>query len=194
MHAAEQLSNKLRQATGIAKAPYVAEFVRLLIESGEKVVLYGWHREVYSLWQTVLRDFKPALYTGSESPRQKEESKRRFVAGETPLLMMSLRAGAGVDGLQKVCRTVVFGELDWSPGVHEQCTGRIYRDGQPDAVTAYYLLAEDGSDPIVSEVLGVKRQQIEGIRKLSDEQLIETLQNDGSHIRRLAQAVLANGL
>jgi SNF2 family DNA or RNA helicase len=194
MHAAEQLSNKLRQATGIAKAPYVAEFVRLLIESGEKVVLYGWHRECYALWAKVLEDFKPAFYTGTESIPQKEESKRRFIAGDTPLLIISLRAGAGMDGLQKVCRTVVFGELDWSPGVHEQCTGRIYRDGQPDAVTAYYLLAEDGSDPIVSEVLGVKRQQIEGIRKLSDEQLIETLQNDGSHIRRLAQAVLANGL
>jgi len=121
MHAAEELSNKLRQATGIAKAPYVAEFVRLLIESGEKVVLYGWHREVYALWQTMLKDFKPALYTGSESTAHKEESKRRFVDGETPLIMISLRSGAGLDGLQHVCRTVVFGELDWAPGVHEQC-------------------------------------------------------------------------
>jgi SNF2 family DNA or RNA helicase len=194
MHAAEELSNRLRQATGIAKAPYVAEFVRLLIESGEKVVLYGWHREVYSIWQACLKEFKPTMYTGTESPNQKEESKRRFIAGETPLLMISLRAGAGLDGLQQVCRTVVFGELDWSPGVHEQAAGRVYRDGQPDPVTAYYLLAEDGSDPIVSEVLGVKKQQIEGIRRLSDEQLIETLQNDGSHIRRLAQALLANKL
>jgi SNF2 family DNA or RNA helicase len=194
MHAAEQLSNKMRQATGIAKAPYVAEFVRLLIESGEKVVLYLWHREVYAVIREILRDLKPAMFTGSESPVQKEESKRRFMSGETPLLMISLRAGAGVDGLQTVCRTVVFGELDWSPGVHEQATGRVYRDGQPDPVTAYYLLAEEGSDPIVSEVLGVKRQQIEGIRKLSDEQLIETLQNDGSHILRLAQALLENKL
>jgi SNF2 family DNA or RNA helicase len=39
MHASEELSNRLRQATGIAKAPYVAAFVRLLIENGEKVVL-----------------------------------------------------------------------------------------------------------------------------------------------------------
>src|SRR5262249_53525001 len=75
MHPAEELSNKLRQATGIAKSPYVAEFVRLLIESGEKVVLYGWHREVYEIWRTALAEFKPVLYTGSESIPQKEESK-----------------------------------------------------------------------------------------------------------------------
>lgn len=190
MHAAEELSNRLRQATGIAKAPYVAEFVRLLIEGGEKVVLYGWHRAVYDLWAELLKDFKPAFFTGTESPTQKDEAKRRFTAGETPLLIISLRAGAGLDGLQYVCRTVVFGELDWSPGVFEQCIGRVFRDGQPDPVTAYYLLAEEGSDPIVAEVLGVKRQQIEGIRRLSDEQLIERLQNDGSHVRRLAQALL----
>ncbi len=47
MKASEELSYLLRQATGIAKAPYVASFVRLLVESGERVVLYGWHREVY---------------------------------------------------------------------------------------------------------------------------------------------------
>jgi SNF2 family DNA or RNA helicase len=192
MRASEEFSNTLRQATGIAKAPYVAEFVRLLLENGEKVVLYGWHREVYSIWLDRLRDFKPALYTGSESTPQKDEAKRRFLAGETDLLIVSLRSGAGVDGLQRVCRTVVFGELDWSPGVHEQCIGRVHRDGQADPVTVYYLLAEDGADPIMAEVLGVKRQQIEGIRRApsNEVELMERLQTDGGHLRRLAEAYL----
>jgi SNF2 family DNA or RNA helicase len=193
MRASEELSNTLRQATGIAKAPYVADFVRLLLESGEKIVLYGWHREVYSIWADRLQEFKPAFYTGEESVPQKEESKRRFIAGETNLLIVSLRSGAGMDGLQKVCRTVVFGELDWSPGVHEQCIGRVHRDGQTDPVVVYYLLAEDGADPIMAEVLGVKRQQIEGICKNPNEEvLIEKLQSDGGHLCRLAEAYLAN--
>jgi SNF2 family DNA or RNA helicase len=191
MRASEELSNTLRQATGIAKAPYVAEFVRLLLESGERVVLYGWHREVYSIWLDRLREFKPAFYTGTESVPQKEEAKRRFVDGETPLMIISLRSGAGLDGLQQVCRTVVFGELDWSPGVHEQNIGRVNRDGQPDPVVAYYLLAEDGADPIMAEVLGLKRQQIEGVRRApGDGEMIEKLQNDGGQIRRLAERYL----
>jgi hypothetical protein len=58
----------MRQATGIAKAPYVAEFVRLLLDSEQKVLLFGWHREVYNIWLHALREFKPLLYTGTESP------------------------------------------------------------------------------------------------------------------------------
>lgn len=187
--ASEELSSVLRQATGIAKAPFVADFVRLLVESGEKVVLYGWHREVYSIWLDRLADIKPALYTGTESPSQKEESKRRFVEGETPVLIMSLRSGAGLDGLQGACRTVVFGELDWSPAVHEQGIGRVHRDGQPEPVVAYFMIADAGADPIIADVLGVKVGQIEGLRDPNAE-LVEVLDTGTGNIKRLAEAFL----
>jgi SNF2 domain-containing protein len=187
--AAEELSHLLRQATGIAKAPHVAAFVRLLVESGERVVLYAWHHEVYALWAEAFKDLYPSFYTGRESVPQKEEARRRFIAKQTPLLIMSLRAGAGLDGLQEVCRTVVFGELDWSPGVHEQCAGRVHRDGQTDPVMAYFLLADVGSDPVVADVLGLKTEQSESIRD-PDADLIEALQVDEQHVRKLAAAYL----
>ena len=151
MHASEELSNKLRQATGIAKAPYVSDFVRLLVEAGEKIVLFAWHREVYSIYLDKLKEFNPVMYTGSESTAQKEAAKNAFVEGDSKVMLISLRAGAGLDGLQNACRTVVFGELDWSPGVHVQCAGRVARDGQQEKVVAYFLISDGGSDPIVSE-------------------------------------------
>src|SRR5690606_4870756 len=119
---------------------------------------------------------------GSESFRQKEEAKKRFVEGDCPLFIMSLRSGAGLDGLQGVCNTVVFGELDWSPGVHEQCIGRVHRDGQNQSTNVYYLLATEGSDPIVADVLGVKRAQVEGIRN-PDQDLIEKLDTSGDRVK-----------
>lgn len=188
--AARELDVKLRQATGIAKAPYVAEFVRMLVGSGEKILLFGWHREVYSIWLDRLKDLSPALYTGTESAAAKDEAKRRFVEGETPVLIMSLRSGAGLDGLQAYARTIVFGELDWSPGVHSQCEGRLHRDGQTDPVVAYYLTAEDGADPIIADVLGVKEFQARGIRD-PNAPLVEQLQSDGGHARLLAEAYLS---
>jgi SNF2 family DNA or RNA helicase len=191
MHQSEELSNLLRQATGIAKAPYVAEYVRILLEGEQRVVLYGWHREVYSIWMDRLKEFKPVLYTGSESPVQKDEAKHAFMKGDSRVLIISLRAGAGLDGLQFGCRTLVFGELDWSPGVHEQCEGRILRDGQTEPVFAYYLVADSGSDPTVAQVLGVKKQQIEGIRNNGDGALFEELQNNGNRIKDLARDFLA---
>lgn len=120
--AAGDLDWRLRQATGIAKAPYVAEFVRMILESGEdRVVLFGWHRTCYQVWESKLAEFNPVLYTGSESPTQKQASVKAFMEGDSRVLMMSLRAGVGLDGLQKVCSVAVFGELDWSPEVHTQC-------------------------------------------------------------------------
>ncbi len=159
----------MRQVTGLSKAPYVADFVKILLETGEKIVLYGWHREVYSIWAHRLKEFNPIWYTGSESAVKKDTGVQKFIGGEAQLLLISLRAGAGLDGLQySGCRTVVFGELDWSPGVHEQNIGRVCRDGQPEPVVAYYLVADDGADPFMVDVLGLKQEQVEGIRNPDD--------------------------
>lgn len=164
--AVRKLDMLARQATGVAKAKQVAAAVRVLIEAGEPVLLFGWHRAVYDLWLTELADLKPRLFTGSETPKAKEATKQAFLTGETDLLIMSLRSGAGIDGLQYRASTVVFGELDWSPGIHHQCIGRLDREGQrcyPEPVTAIYLVANDGSDPPIMEVLGVKASQSHAI-------------------------------
>jgi len=188
MRAAEELDWRLRQATGIAKAAYIAEFVRMLVDSGEKVLLYTWHHAVNAILMERLKDLGPVLFTGEQSSAQKAESIRAFREGPAQVLIMSLRAGAGIDGMQSCCRTVVYGELDWSPAVHEQGTGRIYRDGQPDPVVAYFLVAECGSDPVISDVLGIKRQQLDGIRDQKADPL--TAQIDPDRIKRLAEAFL----
>lgn len=190
MMASEEFSNKLRQATGIAKAPYVAQFVRLLVESGEKVVVFAWHREVYSILLDGLKGIRTEMFTGSESPTQKEAAKKAFIEGDAMVLLVSSRSGAGIDGLQRVCRTAVHAELDWSPGVMEQCDGRIYRDGQPEPVVSYRLVSEHGADPIMADVLGLKRAQIEGLRD-PDQELVEALEVSGDHVKKLAEAYLA---
>jgi SNF2 family DNA or RNA helicase len=187
---AQEFDMLMRQATGIAKAPHVAAFVRMLVESGEQVVLFGWHRDVYTIWLELLKDLSPLLFTGTETALQKAQAKKDFVEGKCRVLIISLRSGAGLDGLQAVCSTAVFGELDWSPGVHEQCVGRIARDGQMKPVMAYFLLAEDGSDPIVSGVLGLKRGQVDGARD-PNAALIEALDVDAGNVRTLALNYLA---
>lgn len=189
MHAAEEFTNRLRQATGISKAAHVADFVRMLVESGEKVLLFGWHKAVYALWKKKLEDLNPVFFTGDESPLQKQTAKDAFVDGDAKILVMSLRAGAGIDGLQKACRTIVYGELDWSPGCHHQSSGRVHRDGQTDPVVAYYLVAEDGSDPTVADVLGVKRAQSDGMLDPTAPLVTQT-QADPNRVKKLAEEFL----
>lgn len=192
MLAAEELSNKLRQATGISKAPMAAEFIRMLAESGEKILVFAWHREVYSILNSRLSDFKPVMYTGSESPKQKEASKKAFCEGDAQIMFMSLRSGAGLDGLQYGCSTVVFVEYDWAYAVLEQGEARVYRDGQENPVVTYFLTADAGSDPAMIEVLGLKRNQLDGVMKHADEvDGLEKLEVDPDHIKKLAASYLA---
>lgn len=160
--ASRELDMRVRRATGIAKAPAVARAVSLMVEAGEPVILFGWHRDVYDIWLEALRHYRPAMFTGTETTKAKEAALAAFTSGETDILIMSLRSGAGIDGLQHRASTVVFGELDWSPGIHHQCIGRLDREGQvcyPDPVTAVYLVADDGADPPMMETLGVKASQ-----------------------------------
>ncbi len=191
MQASGELDWRLRQATGIAKAPFVATFVRMLLEADEeeRVLLYGWHHAVYSVWGEALKEFKPVFYTGDESIPEKERSKEAFLKGDARVLIMSLRAGAGLDGLQSKCRIVVFGELDWSPGVHDQCIGRVHRPGQDDTVCAYFLHSDEGTDPTMVEVLGLKKAQIQGIRD-PDASIVENVAGAGDHMKRLAEQCL----
>ncbi len=194
MQASEELSNLVRQATGIAKAPFVADFVRFLVESSdEPVLLAGWHRAVYDIWRERLNDLNPVMYTGSESPTQKEAAVQKFLAGESKVMLISLRSGAGLDGLQKACRTIVVGELDWSPGVHRQLIGRLHRDdGHEDGVNVYFLVANHGSDPIVVDVLGLKQEQQQGIED-PNAALVEEQQDD-DRIQRLARLYLREAI
>lgn len=185
--AARELDNKVRHATGVSKAPFVITFVRMLLDEGP-VVLCGWHREVYEIWKLELEKWNIpyAFYTGSETAKEKNTAKKRFCDGEAKVLILSLRSGEGLDGLQEVSNTIVFGELDWSPGIHEQCRGRLFRDGQQKSVSEFYMVSNGGSDPLVAEILGLKRAQVAGIVDPGSKGL-KKLQSDAQRIKRLAQ-------
>lgn len=187
--AARELDLLVRQATGVAKARGVADVVRILVEGGEPVLLMGWHREVYDIWKDRLGDLRPVMYTGSESPAQKAAAKQAFVGGETDLMFMSLRSAAGLDGLQARCSTIVFGELDWSPGIHHQCIERLDREGQTKPVMALFLVAEDGSDPPMMELLGLKASEARGV--LDPSLGVEVVQSDETRLQALIQRYLS---
>jgi SNF2 family DNA or RNA helicase len=186
--AARELDMMMRMKTGIAKASAVAGYVDLVLKDAPRVLLAGWHRDVYDIWKDNLQHHNPVLYTGTESPAKKRRNVEAFINGDSRVMMISLRSGAGLDGLQEYCSDVVFGELDWSPQVHKQVVGRLRRPGQTKQVTAHYLHTAGGSDPIIMDILGVKSDQSRGI---TDPTLgMEARQHDDSRMRKLAMDVL----
>lgn len=193
---AREFDMKLRQATGIAKARPVAEFVKMLCEEGEKVIVGVWHREVYDILMKELAQYKPVMYSGSESVKQKDEAKKSFIEGDSQVFLLSLRSGAGLDGLQRVCNTVVFAELDWSPHVMDQVLARVDRDGQIKHVQGFYLTIKDGSDPFIMGINNEKRAQHDGVIE-GIEVPVEILEDHGGgatreRVREMAKKYLAS--
>lgn len=187
---ARELDWKLRHATGVAKARSAAEFAKQLCEQGEKVLLVGWHRDVYDIWLKELAQFNPVMFTGSETTREKDQSVKAFMDGKAQIFIISLRSGAGLDGLQRACNHVVFGELDWSPHVMDQIVARLDRDGQTKHVQAFYLTIADGADPFMMSVLGEKRSQHDGLVEGKGGSLEIKGAGDNDRIRAMAKAYL----
>jgi len=183
-----ELDALTRLTTGVAKAEGVAEYVRILLEADLPVLLSAWHRDVYDIFLDRLGGFRPVMYTGSETKPQKRKAKQSFVSGETNLMIISNRSGAGLDGLQFRCADVVIAELDWSPMVLKQLVGRLRRSGQKDTVNVHYMIADGGSDPLMVEVLGIKSGQAHGIMNPYTQPAAPV--SDESRMQRLAQMVL----
>lgn len=186
--AAREFDMRMRELTGVSKARATASFVRMFVESGQSVLLFGWHREVYEVWLKELSDLNPVMYTGSESAAQKEKAKQDFTSGASKIMIMSLRSGAGTDGLQHAASTVIFGELDFSPLVHAQCIGRLDRDGQLEPVYVYYVVTNYGSDPVLIDILGLKQSQSVGIHDPGAKP--QEAQSDPDRIKRMARQYL----
>ncbi len=186
--ASRELDIRMRQMTGVANARSVAAYVRILLQDAERVLLTGWHRDVYAIWAKALAEFHPVFYTGSEDQAKKQRTINNFTVGRSRVMVLSNRSGAGLDGLQHYCSEVVIGEFDWSPQVHHQIIGRLRRTGQRSQVNAHFPYVNEGSDPVLMEITALKSDQARGIH---DPGVIQAARfTDESRIKRLAQYVL----
>lgn len=180
-----------RQATGIAKAPYVAQFIRALLDADERVLLFAHHHEVMDIYKRELKAYSPAFITGRETPAMKERSVERFMTGRTNLCCISLRAAAGLNLQRASC--VVFGELDWSPAVHSQAEDRAHRMGQTDSILCYYLVSSGGSDQDMQDALGLKVSQfvaLMGDEPQSQSEALVSAQAARQYVERLVRRLI----
>ncbi len=183
----ESISQQVRQATGIAKAPYVCQFVRALLDAGEKVLLFAHHHAVMDTYKDELKPYHPGFITGRETISAKADAVARFMSGRTDVLCISLRAASGLNLQRATC--VVFGELDWSPAVHSQAEDRAHRMGQEDSLLCYYLVAPQGSDAAMQEALGLKVSQFVGLMgdtPLSPAESAEAAHQARRHVEMIA--------
>jgi SNF2 family DNA or RNA helicase len=110
------------------------------------------------------------LHGGTPVP-ERERMVDRFQDGETPVLVLSLKAAGTGLNLTRAGHVVHFDRW-WNPAVEEQATDRAYRIGQTQPVQVHRLVTEGTVDRI-AEMLESKRALADAILGSGESALTE---------------------
>ncbi|MFF8593602.1 SNF2-related protein [Streptomyces sp. NPDC015220] len=111
------------------------------------------------------------LHGGTPVP-ERERMVDRFQAGETPVLVLSLKAAGTGLNLTRAGHVVHFDRW-WNPAVEEQATDRAYRIGQTQPVQVHRLITEGTVEDRIAEMLAAKRALADAILGAGESALTE---------------------
>lgn len=148
----------LKQLAAEGKLDAAIEWITDFLESGEKLVVFATHKHII---RKLAEHFQAPAITGETPVERRQEYVDRFQTDDTcRLIILNIQAG-GVGLTLTAASNVAFLELGWTPALHDQAEDRCHRIGQTDAVTAWYLLAQDTIDDEIFKLLESKRKVFE---------------------------------
>lgn len=133
-----------RRLMGVAMAPQIADYAEDFLDgSDEKLVIFGWHLEVLTIFEEALSRFGTVRVDGSKSATARQKAVDDFVNNsKVRVFICNIQSGGtGVDGLQRVCSRCYIAEPDWVPAQNEQAVSRLDRIGQEEIVSAEIFVA-----------------------------------------------------
>lgn len=181
---------KLLQKAYELKESDVFSFIDDELLKKDKIVVFCWHTKTI---QNLMDRYgeKAVKIDGSTPANKRQGIKQAFVTDPKIKLFIGniISAGTGLDGLQKVCDTMVFAELTWKSTRIDQAIDRISRMGfAGDHVLIYYLIAKDTIEEDLSMLIDKKRKIFDKVIDLEETDkfdLIEELMKlDKYHIEK----------
>lgn len=165
---AEQLVRieALKSTAARGKLEGASRWVEDFLESGEKLVVFGWHKEIV---EALADRFEAPRISGDTSTEARQEAVDHFQEDDScRLLICNIKAG-GVGITLTAASNVAFLEQGWTPAEHEQAEDRTHRIGQEASVTCWYLLAEDTIDEEIYRLVEQKRGVVDAATEGSGE-------------------------
>lgn len=151
---------KLPAATQVAesaKLDAALELIDGLLAEDRRVLLFSQFTSMLALIGEALEARKvPFLkLTGDTPATERAELVRRFQEGDSPLFMISLKAG-GVGLNLTAADTVIHYDPWWNPAVEAQATDRAHRIGQDKPVFVYRLICRGTVEEKIQGLQGRK--------------------------------------
>ena len=137
----------------------------MMEETGEKVIIFCWHRDVVDLLEEAFKEYNPAKIYGQTTLPEREVQKDKFINDDScKVIIGNIQAlGTGIDGLQKVCCKAIFAEFPNTATDAMQAEDRLHRGGQENQVTIYYTCAKDTIDEDMMAALDNKRKTLDSV-------------------------------
>lgn len=138
-----------------AKKKEMFEWLDLLLDSGEKVLIICRHRKVVKTVKEYYGD-NCVTYYGGDTDIQKDTNKKKFLQ-DAQVMIGNDVALTGMDSVQTVCNIAVFIEIPWVPTTFDQAMGRIWRTGQKRTSNVFVLYAENSIEENIMKILDKSR-------------------------------------
>ena len=179
---------KVRVALHKAKHKAVAERIRDVIATGDKVVVFTSFNDGVAKHAATLGPAAVTI-TGSQSAEQRMEAVDRFQMDPSVSVAVCNIIAGGVGITLTAGTHVIFQDLDWVPANHAQAEDRCYRMGQTKKVTVEYFHAEGSLDSYIARLLETKIKLINAVESddVPDASLLAELANN---LRNLAPALI----
>lgn len=153
-------TSTLRQLVAKSKLKDFIEWVENFIESGEKLVIFGWHIEPL---EEIVKHFNCNKITGEISIKDRQKYVDDFQNNpKTKLIVCNIKA-AGTGLTLTSASSLAFVEFAWTPGDMEQAEDRIHRIGQENQSNIYYFYIPDTIDEVFIEMLQEKNEILMGV-------------------------------
>ena len=164
----------LKQISARGKIKAVCEFVHDVIDGGEKLILFGYLKEVVA---ELKKEFPKAVtVTGSDNVNQKQYAVDSFQNNpDCKLIILNFKSGGTGLTLTAASR-VAFIEFPWTFSDCEQAEDRAHRNGQKNNVNCYYFLGKDTIDKYMYDVIQTKKNIANGVTG-TDDQVEENMVN-----------------
>jgi SWI/SNF-related matrix-associated actin-dependent regulator 1 of chromatin subfamily A len=154
------IMGKLREYTSFLKINNVNELIDSILESNEKFVIIDYYKKsLYKLYEKY-SDIS-VIHTGDQKDFERAEAVKLFQDENSKYKLFFGSENTTKEGLTLTAASKVgLTTMPWTPGTLDQCTDRVARIGQKNAVNAYLFIYKDTIDEYIFNLIEGKRSEI----------------------------------
>ncbi len=141
-----------------AKADACMDLITSAIDGGHRMLLFSQFTSMLEILKNRLDREEIAYYTitGATSKQQRLELVKKFNAGDTPVFLISLKAG-GVGLNLTGADVVIHYDPWWNVAAQNQATDRAHRIGQTKKVTVFKLIVRNSIEEKILKLQETKK-------------------------------------